>query len=209
LAPFREAGVEPFTGVVGQVMGNAIEFKNRENLVELVRDHIQRKIDHAVWSLATRNALQLVKAPNQGIKAIWQGGIEASYHHIHVRNLHWRKPATNCGAYLYKVTDLITGHDIELYTCELKWEGTRQSGVRIQPKGHRGLDAFVVLLSKPSQLLLMPNTDAQNHIQHFTGKTHLEITYVVCSDQFLDAKYAFEVIFDGNDFVQFEPQMKT
>jgi hypothetical protein len=204
LAPFREAGVEPFTGIVGEVMGNAIEFNDRNGLVELVRDHIQEKIDRDEWSLSTKNTLQLVKAPDQGIKATWVSGDKVAYYHIHVRNLHWRKPATNCYAYLDKVIDLNTIKDVRLYTCELKWEGTKQSGVRIQPKGYRGLDAFVVVLSEPKELLLMPQTDAQNYIHHFKGKTHLEITYVVRSDQFRDVKQTFEVIFDGHDSLEFK-----
>jgi hypothetical protein len=209
LAPFREAGVEPLTGVVGAVMGNAIEFKDRKGLVELIRDHIQEKIERDEWSLSTKNTFQLVKAPDQGIKATWLSGMEAAYYHIHVRNLHWRKPATNCYAYLDEVIDLNTGKDVKLYTCELKWEGTRQSGVRIQPKGYRGLDAFVVVLSQPRELLLMPQTDAQNYIHHFKGKTHLEITYVVCSDQFPDMKQTFEVIFDGDDSLQFKETVRS
>jgi hypothetical protein len=196
--------VEPFTGVVGQVMGNAIEFKDREGLVELVRGHIQQKIDRDEWSLSTKNTLQLVKASDEGVKAAWERGVNAAYYHINVRNLHWRKPATNCYAYLDKVINLETGEDIPLYTCELKWEGTKQSGVRIQPKGYRGLDAFVVVMSEPRELLLMPQTDAQNYIHHFKGKTHLETTYVVCNDQFRDVKQTFEVIFDGRDSLEFK-----
>jgi hypothetical protein len=79
-----------------------------------------------------------------------------------------------------------------------------QTGVRIQPQGNRGLDAFIVVLTEPRELRLMPRTDAQNYIQRFFGKTHLRITYVVCSDRFPDAKNTFEVIFDGHDFVQFD-----
>jgi len=209
LAPFREAGVEPLTGVVGQVMGNAIEFKDRRGLVELVRSHIQEKIDRHEWSLSTKNTLQLVKAPDQGIRAAWERGVDAAYYHIHVTNLHWRKPATNCYAYLDKVINLNTREDVRLYTCELKWEGTKQSGVRIQPRGYRGLDAFVVLLSEPRALWLMPQTDAQNYIHRFKDKTHLEITYAVCSDQFPDVKKTFEVIFDGRESVQFEETARS
>jgi hypothetical protein len=204
IAAFREKGVEPLMGVVGAVMANAIEFTDRNDLVELVRGHIQQKLDRREWSLRTKNALELVKASRQGIKATWVGGVEASYHHIHVRNLHWRKPATNCYAYLGKVVNLDTGQNIELYTCELKWEGTKQTGVRIQPKGYRGLDAFVIVLAEPRVLLLMPQTDAQNYIHQFTGKTRLGITYLVCSDQFPDVTKTFEVTFDGHDSVEFE-----
>src|SRR5207249_10209027 len=138
------------------------------------------------------------------ITAEWLIGVNALYYHIRVRNLHRRKPATNCYAYLDKVTDLIRGGDIEIYTCELKWEGAMQSGVRIQPQGYRGLDAFIVVLSDPRELRLMPRTDAQNYIKRFFGKTHLRMTYVVCSDQFPDAKNTFEVIFDGRDVDRFE-----
>jgi hypothetical protein len=204
LAPFREAGVEPFTGIVGAVMGNAIEFVDRSRLVELILSHIREKIGRGEWSLRTRNRLELVKAPDQGIKAAWASGVDAAYYHIHVRNLHWRKPATNCYAYLDKVVDLNTGKDVRLYTCELKWEGTKQSGVRIQPNGYRGLDAFIVVLYQTRELWLMPQTDAQNYIHRFRGKTHLEITYVVCSDQFRDTRQTFEVIFDGHDSLEFK-----
>src|SRR5258705_4869093 len=159
LAPFREAGVEPLTGVVGAVMGNAIEFTDRSELVDLVRTHIQEKIDRNEWSLCTKNTLQLVNAPDHGTIATWVSGHNAAYYHIHVKNLHWQKPATNCYAYLDRVIDLDTGQDVKLRTCELKWEGTMHSGVRIQPKGYRGLDAFVVL-SEPRELLLMQHTDA-------------------------------------------------
>jgi hypothetical protein len=74
----------------------------------------------------------------------------------------------------------------------------------IQPQGYRGLDAFILVLSEPRELRLMPRTDAQNYIHRFFGKTHLRITYVVCSDQFPDAKNTFEVVFDGREAVQFE-----
>jgi hypothetical protein len=205
LALFREKGVERLTGVVGAVMGNAIEFKNRDDLVEIVRNYIKQKIDRHEWTLRTKNTLQLVKAPYEGIEAVWVSGTKASYYHIHVKNLHWRKAATNCYAYLEKVVDLNRGKDIELYTCELKWEGTKQPGVRINPNGYRGLDAFIVVLAEPRTLLLMPQTDAANYIQRFEGNTHLEVTYLVCSDQFPDVTRTFEVIFDGQNSVQFTP----
>jgi hypothetical protein len=162
--------------MTGIVMGNATEFKDRKNLVETVRNYVREKIERHEWSLNTRNALQLVKSPSDPIPAEWLSGVNALYYHIHVRNLHWRKPATNCYAYLDKVTDLIRGEDIEIYTCELKWEGAMQSGVRIQPQGFRGLDALIVVLSDPRELRLMPRTDAQNYIKRFFSKTHLRIT---------------------------------
>lgn len=202
-APFREEGVEPLTGVVGAVMGNAIEFTDRNALIECVLGHIQLKIARNDWSLSTRNRLHLVRARDTGAPAVWPSGQQVSYFHINVHNQHWRKPATNCYAYLDKVIDLKTGDEVEHYTCELKWEGTTQSAVRIQPLGFRGLDAFIVTYSPEKELWLMPRTDAQNHINKFSGQTHLKITYVVCSDQFPDGKRTFEVTFDGNKSVEF------
>jgi hypothetical protein len=195
--------VEPLTGVAGAVMGNPIKFEDRNQLIECVRDHVQRKIDLKEWSLTTRNKLQLVRARDTGVPARWNGGADVSYYHINVKNLHWREPATNCYAYLDKLIDLNAGTEIEHYTCELKWEGTMQSAVRIQPGSYRGLDAFIVILSPTKQLWLKPQTDAENHINKFTGPTHLQITYLVCSDQFPDGKGTFEVTFDGNETVRF------
>jgi hypothetical protein len=40
--------------------------------------------------------------------------------------------------------------------------------------------------------------------EHFKGKTNLEITCVVCSDQFPDVKNTFKIVFDGHDSLQFE-----
>jgi hypothetical protein len=203
IALFREAGTEPLAGMTGIVMGNAAEFKDRNDLVQIVENHLREKLRRNEWSLDTRNALQLVRSPTGPIQTRWKEGVDASYYHLRVKNLHWRKPATNCYAYLDKVTDLLKQQDIEIYTCELKWEGTLQSDVRIQPRGQRGLDAFTIVLSDPRELRLMPRTDAANYIQRFFGPTQLEITYVVCSDQFPDAKDTFHVIFDGHDVVQF------
>jgi hypothetical protein len=119
-------------------MGNATQFEDRNQLIERVRDHVQRKIDLKEWNLTTRNRLHLCRARDTGMPAGWNGGADVggtdvSYYHINVRNLHWREAATNCYAYLDKVIDLSTGREIEHYTCELKWEGTMQSAVRIQP----------------------------------------------------------------------------
>jgi len=183
-------------------MGNAIEFKDRNSLVELVQSHIQNKIDHREWSIHTKNALELLE-PRRGLEATWTSGVKARYYHVDVRNAHWRKPATNCYVYLDGVQDLGQDQEIRLYTCESKWEGTLQSGVRIQPRELRGFDAFIIVQSEPRELLLMPHTDAQNYIHHFTGETHLRITYLVCSDQFADARRTYEIVWDGRGSVEF------
>jgi hypothetical protein len=204
VACFRETGVEPLKGVVGAVMGNATEFTDRNMLVDLIRTDVQQKVANNEWSLVTRNRLQLAKARDEGVPATWIGEVNVSYFHINVRNLHWRKPATNCYAYLDEVVDLKTGKKIEHYTCELKWEGTMLSGVRIQPQGYRGLDAFIIVPNEGSnELWFKPQTDAVNHVLRLKGSQHLEVTYVVTCDQFRDARQKFEVLFDGSTSVEF------
>lgn len=107
------------------------------------------------------------------------------------------KGHASCFAYIQRITDKLTGKDLPIYTCELKWEGTHLQGIRIGPGGMKGLDAFVVQAAPDRSLILKPCTDAINHIVQLPGPQQLRVTYVVTSNEFPDTTVTFDIDYDG------------
>lgn len=139
-----------------------------------------------------------------GGSAHWPNGWEVLHYHIRIANPHRTRSATSCFAYIQKITARLTGKDLPIYTCELKWEGTPLQGIRIGPGSMRGLDAFVVQTAPDSSLVFKPCTDAVNHIVQLTGPQQLQVTYVVTSNEFPDATGTFDIDYDGMKVTRFE-----
>lgn len=205
---FREVGVEPLTGVIGVVMANSISFQHRAELPNKVYEEVLRKLKENEWSKTSQNRLQITAAQDNG-KIDEQTNPETqrvrrlSHYHINVANLHHRKAATNCFAYVEEIFDLRKGVRAgPTYTCELKWEGTMLQGVRIGPESKRGVDSFIVLHEQGGQrLAFWPQTDANNHIHYFDPGSELLVTYIVSSDEFPLARQRFRIVFSGKDSV--------
>lgn len=203
IAPFQQSGVEEIRGVVGHVMGNSIRFNGKAEAAQIVRQHIAEKLSRNEWTLRSRNQLDLVIAADDPDKIDqWPNNFEVTHRHLNVENLHWRKPATGCYAYLEKMKHRRSGVEVPLYTCELKWEGTSSQGIRIAPGGKRGLDAAVLVRRPFIALLFKPQTDASNHIVRVDSPAELEVTYAVCSHEFDDARQNFLISYDGHLSVQ-------
>lgn len=205
---FREKGVEPLTGVIGAVMANAISFQHRPELPSKVYEEVSRRLDSGEWSRTSTNRLQITAAHDNGAKNEQTDfhtkqvrGV--SHYHINITNLHHRKAATNCYAYIEEIIDLQSGLRLGPdFTCELKWEGTWLQGVRIGPKTQRGVDSFLVLHQHGGQRLAFePQTDAKNHIHYVDSSAELLVTYVVTSDEFPTARQKFKITFTGKDTV--------
>jgi hypothetical protein len=195
IAAFRESGIEELTGVVGAVMGNPIPFQRKEptDLANLVVDYIQKRD----WSLTSRHRLALSIAGDHPVAALNPTFGDDLYYHLNVKNLHNRKAATNCYAYIDRIVDLNNeGADTQIKTCELKWEGTELQGVRISPLGSRGLDACI-FNRRENKLHFRPMTDASTYITRFPPVCDLEVTYVVCCDEFVDSVQKFRLIGSG------------
>jgi hypothetical protein len=129
ILPFREAGVEPLTGVMGAVMANAIPFHDRAELASKVCEVVLQKLQSGEWSKISGNRLQITAASDDGHTDEQTVSANArrtvSHYHINVANLHHKKAATNCFAYIDEIIDQKTGTRVGThYTCELKWEGT-------------------------------------------------------------------------------------
>jgi hypothetical protein len=204
-ASFRQNGVEHPSGMSSTMMGNGNWFTTLKELPQLVFDSVQRKVDDGIWSTSTRNKLQLgltLKAAREnptinGQRKTWD------YYHAQVTNLHHRKRATNCYAYLDKL--VVNGEERQHRRAELKWRGVELPSVSIwnSSKDDQGgvsmreFDAFIVEVGS-NQLVFKSLTDAPNfNPEPVLGAAEIEATYIVCSDQFPDTRETFRFRYDG------------
>jgi hypothetical protein len=204
--PFQESGVER-AGILSVIMGNAAIFEDRAELPQQIAKVVLSKLDspNLGWSLTAKNQLTLEiadgsKRPDRSPRedGVWH---DRTHYHLRVHNRHNRKLATNCCAYVEKL--LVNGKEKILSQAELKWEGVKLPAVCIRPYSRRGLDAFLVLGERPPFKLCIPShTDAGGQSDwDFEQKesASLEVTFVVCSEQFRDARVTLAVTFDNNE----------
>ena len=203
--PLQESGVER-AGILSVIMGNAVIFKDRAELPQQIAKLVLAKLDspNPAWSLTAKNQLTLEIAdgsmrPDRSSRedGVWHN---RTHYHLWVHNRHNRKLATNCCAYVEKL--LVNGDERILNQAELKWEGVKLPAVCIRPDTRRGLDAFLVLGERsPFRLCIPSHTDAGGQSDwEFEQKesASLEVTFVVCSEQFRDARVTLAVTFDNN-----------
>ena len=198
IACFHEKGVEELNGIRGVVAANSTSFTDRRQLAATVSLEIRNRLKEGDWSLNSRNRLELSLANDTGVAARWNDKIDVAYYHINVRNLHHRKPATGCSAYLTEIKK-VGGGSMPHNSAELKWEGVNSSTVRINPGKSRGFDALLVISDAPHILRIMPRTDASTFIKDFNQSTKLELTFTVSSDQFPDSSLKVLADFNSND----------
>jgi hypothetical protein len=215
--PFQERGLER-SGILSVIMGNATIFDDRNELPQRVASEVRSKLDPARpdWSLAAKNKLELhiAEESNRPDRQPREGGKmhDRTHYHIHVHNRHNRKLATNCCAYVEQL--IVNQQERDLKQAELKWEGVKLPAVCIRPDTKRGLDAFLVLgETAPFKLCIPSHTDAGGQIEwdfEQTENAEIEVTFVVCSEQFQDAKLKLKVSFDNSSkLLDFEELLLT
>ncbi len=200
----KEQEIEALGGIVGSVLGNLEHFEKTspESLASQVSDFIKTR----GWPINSRGRLDLRFAGDIGHrdKDPTEGWI--SYYHLNIVNLHARRAATNCFAYIDSIIDQRTGRRVDKgYTCELKWEGTKLQGVRIGPGNSRGIDACIVYHGNPPHLMFRPETDAENHKTRAEIDQPLIVNYVVSCDEFREAKQSFFIKLNADGSVEFKP----
>lgn len=207
IAAFREGKaeeIEALGGIVGSVLGNLEYFKKTkpESLAARVSEYIETR----EWPTTSRGRLDLRFAGDIGHRDNDPTEGWISYYHLNIKNLHARRAATNCFAYIDSIIDQRTGERVDKrYTCELKWEGTKLQGVRIGPGNSRGIDACIVYHRNPPYLMFRPETDAENHKTRVEIGQPLIVTYVVCCDEFREAKQRFFIQLKADGSVEFRP----
>jgi len=198
--PFQERGVER-NGILGVIMGNADVFDSKSELPNIVQEKVLRKLESNEWNLVTKNRLTMrladgSKRPDRTRRpdGLWH---DRTHYHIEVLNEHHRKLATNCCAYIERL--VVNGEMRVLRQAELKWEGVGIPLLSIRPQMKRNLDAFLVLGEQPPFTLSLPShTDAGGQDQwdlKIHDASHIEVTFILCCEQFRDARLTLGVDF--------------
>jgi len=187
---FQEKGVKSDDGILKFVQANCIPFTDRHTLPNVIADCINQRGWSPHWKrelVLERNEEEYVDATviqNQTLKL-------ARYFHIEVRNLHQRKLASNCYAYLESIEDLSTHRRNTLETVELKWKGYVLPNATILPSSSRYFDAFFVFHDSPSTLHFNLFTDYTGYIPQVNRPGDFELIYAVASENFRVATAKF------------------
>ena len=141
---FQQYGMRK-EGMLGFVHLNCFSFQNAGDLPDLVTE----KIKELRWNACWKAQLRLDR------KDFERGGSwkdKPFLYHIEVWNLHERKPATNCTAFLHEIKRKGSDVPIHFNKFELKWAGTDVPYVTIMPGECRTFDAFYIKAEEPSKL---------------------------------------------------------
>lgn len=194
---FQEDGVQR-DGMLNAIQGNATSFSDRNKLPDLIAGEIRRR----QWTTQTRNTLALSVYSNSPprLNQTKTDGRFSRPFHIKVENLHHRKDARNCFAYLDEVVDLNSNRNIskdeKWETVEFKWAGTRLASVRIAPKpSYRNFDAVWLFVNQQQQIgmgffnsVVPALTD---YFPHQLRPGRYRLTFVVVSDNFDPVRKSF------------------
>lgn len=210
---FQEEGAEKHPGLMKYVMANPILFFDRGELPTIITEEVRKN----GWKTGWRKHLEIGVADSfSSVKNY--GGIHKPglWFHLVVSNLHNRKQALNCTAFVVGVSEP-DGHEKKPELSELKWKGVTTSHlVTIPPSSGRKLDAFHIFSDSRDRIVLGVNpylvdSTAMEEQYTFQGSGRYKITYRVYSDNFpvtekdcflnLDTKSDFKVEFgvEGED----------
>jgi len=198
----QEEGVEERGGVLNAVLANLkkdeTRFKSAEKdaLPDRVCKLIKTKLDNREWNNQTRNTIALSVYPHSRYLRQMDGRIVRPFH-IQVENLHHRKDARNCLAYLDEVVNLTTNQKIDhgWETAEFKWAHTKLAAVRITPKpSYRFFDAAWLFGNQGGIEMAFFNPFAPSHTDYYPyklGPGKYRLTFSVISDNFMQVQKNF------------------
>jgi hypothetical protein len=142
---FQQRGVKKLDGMMQALQLNCEEFENEANLL----DKIEAWLESGAWNPDWKRRLLMSRAPME------RGGTpddQPYLFHIEVRNLHRRREARQCRAYLDEVVNQDTGKPVAFEMFQLKWAGTLVPDANIRPKKSWSFDAFYVEKDDPVKL---------------------------------------------------------
>jgi len=187
----QEDGVKPDDGIFRYLQANAIPFKDKHTLANVIADKVQER----GWNPNWRNELTLERLPDQVSEAFNpQIKKTGSYFHVNVCNHHREKMATNCIVHLEKAKRLSpSAIEIPLKTVEFKWAGTPIPYVGISPGTKRPFDAFHIFHDLPSVLQFNIFSDSSEFYPRISGEGIYELTYLVSADNFPACRGTFKL----------------
>lgn len=146
------------------------------------------------WNPGLRNEIVLRRDPKQKVDAQLGNTQQVGrFFHLSVRNLHTRKTATNCYAYLEKATRLTPRTDIPVNTIEFKWAGYVLPNAHVSPGSIRRVDAFWIKHNNPTILRFNTFSDSTEFIPQIQGEGEYELSYAIISDNFPPARISLKL----------------
>lgn len=190
LMAFQESGVKQQDGLMRFLQSNAIQFTDRALLPNVIADEVQQRGWNPNWKNGL--VLELEASHYKDARRLPENRL-ARFFHITVRNLHERKMARSCYAYLERVSQMPGGINIPVETIEFKWAGYLLPNVVIGPRQARRFDAFWVFHDTPSRLQFNVLADSTDFIPRIRDIGDYHLTYTVISENFAPTKQTFAV----------------
>jgi hypothetical protein len=196
---FQEVGVEKYTGVIGILQANALDFGDRATLTVAIASEVAKR-----WKPNWRARLTIERDAKQFAKELhghpnFPSGRPVRYYHLAIRNTHIRKTAFGCHAYVTRITNVTSGTDVPIKTVEYKWRGVGFPSVIVPPGVNRELDAFFVYDDRPSELLMGCFSDSPSHMRPQLEPGRYHLTFAIHSENFPDVERTF--LLEFNDAV--------
>jgi hypothetical protein len=185
----QEKGVRQLDGLLRFLQANVVPFSDRDTLANVIADKVQER----GWEPNWKNRLTLTRCSTDYEDTNTTIGM-CRFFQIDVTNLHKDKIAVNCYAYLQSANDLATRAAIPIETVEHKWRGHVFPNAAIMAqRSHRRFDAFFVPHDSPRELHFNVLTDSTRLIPRLPGRGPFELTYVVLSENFPEARGVFNL----------------
>lgn len=186
---FQESGVKTDDGILQFIQANAIQFRDRHLLANVIADEVNKR--RQIWNPHWRNELVLERDPTQWSRTQLPDGRWSRFFHVGVRNRHRGKTARDCYAYLEKATKLGPNADIPVKQVEFRWAGYSQPNAHIFPGRVRAFDGFFILEDFPSRLQFNVFATGTDFVPSITGEGRYELEYLIVSETFPDARASF------------------
>lgn len=178
---FQQRGVKKEDGLMRFLQANAIPFGHPDELLNLVKSRVKE----IGWTPDWKNSLRLELCEPPFIDARNVGTDEWSrYFHLQVTNLHYRKPALMCSAFVRSMVNRRSGTPVEFRMVELKWAGSSELFAIIPPGLTRQVDLGFVPHARPAVFAFNTFTTSTRYMPPLQGPAEWEIEYVVSSVNF-------------------------
>jgi hypothetical protein len=187
---FQETGIKRYDGIISAIQGNAVIFTDRHLLPNVMADKIRELNWKSNWRDELLAEIDENKSATSDLDAIFAPtGDVCRWYLVNIKNMHHRKNAFDCFAYLESIKNISTLHKRLYPPIELKWNVVTVPRVVIPPRYERGFGAFYVPHNTPSTVYFNINTfivdnDSVCNMFRLEGPGEFEITFVVFSFNF-------------------------
>jgi hypothetical protein len=170
------------------VQANVIPFSDPGDLPALVDQEVRRRLEDGRWAVDWKRALKIERDPVEAPDIPLAGSPDAPprpcrWYHAVVRNLHRRKMALNCVAYVVEIRQRGAAPR-RPRTMELQWAAYNEPAAAIVPQSWRDLDLGYVLHDSPSVFRFHSHTRSSLYADAIHGPGEFEIDYVVHAENF-------------------------